>query len=156
MLLGINVGVYLVVPHDEESRAKEVKGFGEVSGPLYEREHKRILSQIYGIDINQFLGHLSVINLVVQNPAVKVERINVVVRDFFDIKAGQETLSGFEGITTEGERTAIKMPGSFNAIIANPPYIRQEVLGAKKKEDHKACREGISETLYREPPTEEG
>jgi type I restriction-modification system DNA methylase subunit len=127
---GCGSGSFLVAVYH---RLRELKGFGEVSGPLYEAEHKKILSQTYGIDINQFPAHLSVINLVVQNPAVKVDRINVVVKDFFDIKAGQETLSGFEGITTEGERTAIKMPGSFNTIIANPPYIRQEVLGAKEK-----------------------
>ncbi|MGC8970261.1 MAG: N-6 DNA methylase, partial [Conexivisphaera sp.] len=128
---GCGSGTFLVKAYH---RLKELKGLKDVSGPLFGKYHEEILSQLYGVDINQFPAHLSVINLSVQNPAVKVDRINVVVSDFFNIEAGQETLTGFESMTTSGEKTAIKIPHRFDVVVANPPYIRQELLGSKEKD----------------------
>jgi len=114
----------------------------ELKGPLSERFHRKLLNQIFGIDINQFPAHLSVINLVTQNPRVRIEGVNVVVRDFFDIRPGQATLVGFESLTAEGKPTIVKMPPAFDIVVANPPYIRQELLGAKEKQKIKELIEG--------------
>jgi hypothetical protein len=100
---------------------------------LGEAVHREVLSQLYGVDINQFPAHLSVINLVIQNPAARVDKVNVVVGDFFDIRAGQETWTGLESVTVEGRRTTVKFPRKFDAVVANPPYIRQELLGKDEK-----------------------
>jgi type I restriction-modification system DNA methylase subunit len=113
---------------------REINGVPkDMSGPLGDLFHKQLIDQIYGIDINQFPAHLSVINLAVQNPRAKVDKINVVVKDFFDVKPRQETLTGFDSMTAEGEKTLVKIPYSFDVILANPPYIRQELLGEKEK-----------------------
>jgi hypothetical protein len=70
---------------------------------------------------------------VIQNPAARVDKVNVVVGDFFDIRAGQETWTGLESVTVEGRRTTVKFPRKFDAVVANPPYIRQELLGKDEK-----------------------
>jgi len=113
-----------------------------IEGPLTERFHQQLLDQLYGVDINQFPAHLSVINLAVQNPRAKVRKINVLPKDFFDLKPGQAVLAGFPGLTTEGRRTPVTLPPSFHAVVANPPYIRQELLGLHEKEKIKKLIEG--------------
>jgi len=129
---GCGSGSFLVRAYH---RLRELKGIPrEVRGPLSERFHRELLEQIYGIDINQFPAHLSVINLAIQNPRARIERVNVLVKDFFDIRPGQATLVGFEGLTAEGKPTLVKLPPAFDVVVANPPYIRQELLGAKEKE----------------------
>jgi hypothetical protein len=97
------------------------------------RFHQQILDQLFGVDINQFPAHLTVINLAIQNPKSKIEKVNVAISDIFDVKPKQATLMGFKSVSAEGSSTLVKMPPSFDAVIANPPYIRQELLGDKEK-----------------------
>lgn len=104
-----------------------------LDGPLNGRFHQQLLEHLFGIDINQFPAHLTVINLAVQNPKARIEEVNVAVSDFFDIRPGQATLSGFKSITTKGKTTLVNVPPSFDVVLANPPYIRQELLGKKEK-----------------------
>lgn len=113
-----------------------------IEGPLGEKFHQQLLERIYGIDINQFPAHLSVISLAIQNPKAKIEKLNVIVSDFFDIKPAQATLTGFQSITTEGKQTLIELPSAFDTVVANPPYIRQELLGEKEKKKIKELIEG--------------
>jgi len=113
-----------------------------VTGPMAETYHRQILKQLYGIDINQFPAHLTVINLAVQNPKARIEKINTIVSDFFDVKPGARTLFGFKGMTTEGEPTVVTLPSAFDATVANPPYIRQELLGDKEKVKIRSLIEG--------------
>jgi type I restriction-modification system DNA methylase subunit len=127
---GCGSGTFLVKAY---RRLAELKGVARVGGALGEAVHREVLSQLYGVDINQFPSHLSVINLVIQNPAARVDKVNVVVGDFFDIRAGQETWTGLESVTVEGRRTTVKFPRKFDAVVANPPYIRQELLGKDEK-----------------------
>jgi SAM-dependent methyltransferase len=127
---GCGSGTFLVKAY---RRLAELKGVARVGGALGEAVHREVLSQLYGVDINQFPAHLSVINLVIQNPAARVDKVNVVVGDFFDIRAGQETWTGLESVTVEGRRTTVKFPRKFDAVVANPPYIRQELLGKDEK-----------------------
>jgi type I restriction-modification system DNA methylase subunit len=127
---GCGSGTFLVKAY---RRLAELKGVARVGGALCEAVHREVLSQLYGVDINQFPAHLSVINLVIQNPAARVDKVNVVVGDFFDIRAGQETWTGLESVTVEGRRTTVKFPRKFDAVVANPPYIRQELLGKDEK-----------------------
>jgi methylase of polypeptide subunit release factors len=112
-----------------------------VDGAMGEQFHQQLLDQVYGVDINQFPAHLSVINLAVQNPKAGVKRINVVPKDFFDLRPGQAVLAGFAGLTTEGTRTTVTLPPVFDVVVANPPYIRQEYVGAREKDKIKSLIE---------------
>lgn len=60
--------------------------------------------------------------------------MNFIVKDFFNVRPRQATFTGFDSMTAEGEKAVIKMPYTFDVIVANPPYIRQEMLGDKEKE----------------------
>lgn len=117
-----------------------------IEGGLGETFHKELLSRIYGIDINQFPSHLSVINLAIQNPKAKVDKINIIVNDFFNIQAGQATLFGFQSMDAEGKTLEVDVPPSFDCVLANPPYIRQELLG----EDEKKIIKEMIESEYKD------
>jgi len=137
---GCGSGSFLVKAYH---RLRELNGIAKgASGALLETFHKQLLEQIYGIDINQFPAHLSAINLAIQHPRAKIEKVNVVVNDFFDIRPGQATLLGFKSITTGGKQTLLEIPPYFDVVIANPPYIRQELLGEKEKRKIKELIEG--------------
>ncbi|MEM3386386.1 MAG: N-6 DNA methylase [Nitrososphaerales archaeon] len=124
-------------------RLRELNGIPrDASGAFGELFHRRLLGQIFGVDINQFPAHLSVINLAIQNARARIDKVNVIVDDFFDIKAGQAILSGFEGVTAEGKRALIDVPAYFDVVVANPPYIRQELLGEGEKLKIKGLIEG--------------
>ncbi len=115
-------------------RLRELNGIPrDLSGALGETFHRQLLDQLYGVDINQFPAHLSVINLAVQNPKAKIDKVNVVVKDFFDLRPRQETLTGFRSMDAEGKEQSVKIPYSFDVVVANPPYIRQELLGDSEK-----------------------
>jgi type I restriction-modification system DNA methylase subunit len=50
----------------------------------------------------------------------------------FKIKPGHSTLFGFRGMDTAGVETEVFVLPFFDAVISNPPYIRQELLGEEK------------------------
>jgi type I restriction enzyme M protein len=128
---GCGSGSFLVRAYH---RLRELNHIPRVlDGPLQGRIHQQLLDHLYGVDINQFPAHLTVINLAVQNPKARIERVNIAVNDIFDVKPGQATLLGFKSITTEGKPALVHMPPYLDAVVANPPYIRQELLGKKEK-----------------------
>jgi SAM-dependent methyltransferase len=137
---GCGSGGFLVGAYHQLRRLNGIPQ--RVDGPLGERFHQQLLDQLYGVDINQFPAHLSVINLAVQNPRARVRKINVLPKDFFDLKPGQAVLSGFAGLTVAGETTSLTFPPAFDVLAANPPYIRQESVGTREKQKIKALIEG--------------
>lgn len=90
--------------------------------------HNEILDQIYGVDINQFPAHLSVMNLAMQNIQATNNLINVVVSDFFKTRFKGFDTQKTEGLDKEGRETEIP---KVDCIIGNPPYIRQELITNK-------------------------
>ncbi|HEY3137703.1 MAG TPA: N-6 DNA methylase [Blastocatellia bacterium] len=75
------------------------------------RRRRRAAPEVYGVDRSaQAVKH-----------AAKTGA-RVAVADFFDVKPGA-TIS-----------QAVTLPEAFDAIVGNPPYIRQEVIGDKDKQ----------------------
>lgn len=105
--------------------------------------HERILSQLAGVEINRFPAHLTVINLAIQDLSEFTHEVNVEVSDFFDIKRYQRF--GRERATAEGgesEEDLTDQVDKFDAVVANPPYIRQENIESKPKvRDHLSSHE---------------
>lgn len=95
--------------------------------------HNKIINQIYGVDINQFATHLSVMNLTLRNVKAKSDKVNIFPVDFFKIPNLQARL------TQEHERESIRgkvkdfviFNSDFDVILANPPYTRQDEIGDK-------------------------
>ena len=128
---GCGSGSFLVGAYH---RLRELKGYPRKSrGLVAYAHHQELIEQIYGIDINQFPAHLSVINISIQNPRARINKVNVLVEDFFNIKPGITTLVGFSSFTTDGTDSKVTLPPFFDSILANPPYIRQERLGVEEK-----------------------
>jgi len=142
---GCGSGGFLVGAYNHLRRLNGIPP--SIDGPMGEQFHQQLLDQVYGVDINQFPAHLSVINLAVQNPKARVKRINVVPKDFFDLQPGQAVLAGFAGLAADGARTTVTLPPNFDVVVANPPYIRQENVGEREKGKIKKLIEGEFRTV---------
>lgn len=103
--------------------------------------HERILNDLYGIDINRFPAHLTAINLAIQDLDSYTEQVNIEVNDFFKVDPKSKRL-GRETAGASGEKSetgVIGAIGSVDAVVGNPPYIRQENI-----KDKDAVREHLS------------
>jgi type I restriction-modification system DNA methylase subunit len=102
---------------------------------IEEGSHSQLLEQIYGVDINRFPAHLSAINLAIQDLSSYTDHVKIEVSDFFDVTSSTKRFDR-EMATTEGSRSEEEVVGGdiggFDAIVANPPYIRQENIDHKE------------------------
>lgn len=137
-------GTFLVKAYH---RLRELAGLPRKMSGLAETYHKQLLEKVYGVDINQFPAHLSVINLAIQNPRARIDKVNVIVDDFFDIRPRQSTLFGFTSVDMAGKETEVYALPEFDVVVANPPYIRQELLGQEEKEKIKDRIESQNQKL---------
>ncbi len=116
--------------------------------PGREYGHKETISQLFGIDINRFPAHLSAINLALQNLKEQTKDVNIIVADFFDIAHGQdrlftETVSLSKPVDSPLYVSVQPTRSYVDAVVANPPYIRQEKIDDKEK-----CRNHLVELGY--------
>ncbi len=97
-----------------------------------DHSHQAILDQIYGIDMNTFPVHLAAVNLAMQDPSSETRELHLVVEDFFNVEPQSSRLAG-KGVDKGGEVTDDDQTAfpEFDAIVGNPPYIRQELLADK-------------------------
>lgn len=95
--------------------------------------HQDITSQIHAVDINRFPAHLTAINLALREISSRTESIDVEVSDFFDVAPNQKRIIA-EKANASGKKSAeLTTPNMVDAIIGNPPYIRQEKIIDKDK-----------------------
>jgi type I restriction-modification system DNA methylase subunit len=88
--------------------------------------HRKVLKQIFAVDINSFPCQLTSINLAMKNVLAPVTDLNVIESDFFAIHPKQELLLPYKIQTPEGSKQRkIKFPEEgFDAVFGNPPYTR--------------------------------
>jgi len=101
-----------------------------------EKIHQKILNQLWGIDINQFAAHLSVINLTMRNINVRSDVVNILPTDFFKVFHEQKTLKPYKGLTLDESKGIYSLPLNFDAVVCNPPYTRQEQIGDKDYKEY--------------------
>lgn len=97
--------------------------------------HERVLNDIHGIDINRFPAHLTAINLAIQELTTHTENVNIEVSDFFNVNPDTERF-GRTAASTSGdqyEHNITETLGGFDAVVGNPPYIRQENIDDKDR-----------------------
>lgn len=103
----------------------------KVSG---QREHKKLLSQLWGIDIAHFPTELATINLFKQDLSDYANFPRIITKDFFEVSVGQS----FKfpppkvGLDSSIQMIKEKLP-TFNAAVGNFPYIRQELINKRVK-----------------------
>ncbi|ELZ39000.1 N-6 DNA methylase [Halorubrum tebenquichense DSM 14210] len=96
--------------------------------------HDRILSQLSGVEINRFPAHLTAINLAIQDLSSYTDEVDIEINDFFNVARNQRfgrVVAGTGGEEWENGDEVTEQIGGFDAVVANPPYIRQENIDDK-------------------------
>jgi methylase of polypeptide subunit release factors len=114
------------------------------------RNHRDLLTDIYGTDVSQFAAHLTTMNLATRDLVEDENYPRVGRSDFFDVlpdspfvKLPQKLKSHGLGIKYQD----IKIP-PLDAVIANPPYVRQEDIPKAKKKPKQGGPERGTKEFY--------
>ena len=107
------------------------RALAESAGGL-SRSHEQLLSEIFGIDIGAFPAQLSTINLAVRQLSDEANYPRVAKASFFDAKAG----SPLYDIPLSGAGVRSVALEEVDAVVGNPPYIRQESIGSADKSSY--------------------
>ncbi|MEI8325599.1 MAG: N-6 DNA methylase, partial [Betaproteobacteria bacterium] len=98
------------------------------------RNHRDLLTDIYGTDVSQFAAHLTTMNLATRDLVEDENYPRVGRSDFFDVLPDSPFVKLPQKLKSEGLGTTyhdIKIP-PLDAVIANPPYVRQEDIPKAK------------------------
>ena len=91
--------------------------------------HERLLGDIFGVDIGAFPAQLSTINLAVRHLSDEANYPRVAKASFFDAQAG---IPLYDIPLTSDSKRSIALE-EVDAVVGNPPYIRQESIGPVDK-----------------------
>ena len=94
--------------------------------------HEQLLRDIFGIDVGAFPAQLSTINLAIRHLSDEANYPRVAKASFFDAQAGIPLYD----IPLTGEATRSIALEEVDAVVGNPPYIRQEGIGRPDKRDY--------------------
>jgi len=109
------------------------------------RKHGELLSELFGVDVSNFATHLTTINLATRD-LIDMENYPQIARsDFFNIHSNKTFLilpSHVEmaGLGKEQHRNVTIPP--LDAVVGNPPYIRQEDIPKAKKKGNSGPEQG--------------
>jgi methylase of polypeptide subunit release factors len=114
------------------------------------RNHRDLLTDVYGTDISQFAAHLTTMNLATRDLVADENYPRVGRSDFFNVlpdspfvKLPQKLKS--EGLSTKYQDIAIP---PLDAVIANPPYVRQEDIPRAKTKPKDGGPEAGTKEFY--------
>jgi len=96
--------------------------------------HVDLLQQIKGVDVSAYAAHLSTINLATRD-LIDEQNYPLVARsDFFKVKRGEAIFHIPMSVHGKAKQMVPLEIGEVDAIVGNPPYIRQELLPGEYKE----------------------
>ena len=112
--------------------------------PMSKEElHKRLIDDIWGIDVMHFAYHMTSINLTAQNIEVPV-RPHILSQDGIKIMIeSAQRANKKEDPPRNDEQSLVKwlelireevLPNDFDVVIMNPPFTRRERIPAKKED----------------------
>ena len=96
--------------------------------------HEKLLGEIFGVDIAAFPAQLSTINLAVRHLSDQGNYPRVAKASFFDAHSGIPLYD----IPLTGDSVRRIALRDLDAIVGNPPYIRQELIGTSDKAKYSA------------------
>ena len=96
-------------------------------------DHQQLLGEIFGIDIGAFPAQLSTINLAVRHLSDESNYPRVAKASFFDAQAGIPLFD----VPLTGRSVRNVALEELDAVIGNPPYIRQEMIDRADKESYR-------------------
>jgi methylase of polypeptide subunit release factors len=95
--------------------------------------HVDLLQQIKGIDLSAYAAHLSTINLATRDLIDERNYPLVARSDFFKVKRGESIFHVPMSVHGKGKQTVPLEIGEVDAVVGNPPYVRQEELPKEYK-----------------------
>ncbi len=116
---------------------------------LGERNHRKLLEQIWGVDIGRFPAQLATMNLYRQKIEDYANFPRLIRADFFDVKPGG--VIEFPHPLISNEKVKETIP-SFDAIIGNFPFIRQEAIEKKEPGNKKKITKILADEWKNEYP----
>jgi len=101
-----------------------VEAYNRLSS-LSAASHQEILDNLVSVDVNRFPLHLTALNLASRAIRERTDRINAYHTSFFTLDPATDppVSTRLSGGTDDGGGL-----GTFDAVVGNPPYIRQENL----------------------------
>lgn len=114
------------------------------------RNHRDLLTDLYGTDVSQFAAHLTTMNLATRDLVEDENYPRVGRSDFFDVLPDSPFVKLPQKLKSEGLGTKyqdIKIP-PLDAVIANPPYVRQEDIPKAKKKSKDGGPEAGTKEFY--------
>jgi len=94
------------------------------------RGHSQLLHELFGADIGLYPAHLATLNLAAREINDEANYPRIARTDFFDVVPGRPFCELPEG--SSHEHRAVMLP-PLDAIIGNPPYVRQEKVSKDEK-----------------------
>lgn len=100
------------------------------------RTHGERLTDLFGVDFSHFATHLTTINLATRDLIDDENYPQIARSDFFDVETGKTFTRLPRHISASGlgkaQQRKVEIP-LLDAVIGNPPYIRQEDIPKVKK-----------------------
>ena len=93
--------------------------------------NQELIAGLYGCDINPFPAHLATLNLAARNITEEENYPRIVRRNFFAAERGK-AFCELPDILDHEKRKQIELP-LLDAVIGNPPYVRQEQIPKKSE-----------------------
>ncbi len=94
------------------------------------RQHSQLLHELFGADIALYPAHLATLNLAAREITDEANYPRIARADFFDVVPGKPFCELPEG---PQKHRPVTLP-PLDAIVGNPPYVRQEKVGKEEKE----------------------
>ncbi|HEY7152641.1 MAG TPA: N-6 DNA methylase [Gemmataceae bacterium] len=95
------------------------------------RPHRDLIGELFGCDISMYPAHLAMLNLAAREINDEANYPRIARRNFFDF----ETRQPFCQLPAPGnsrEHVSVMLP-ALDAVVGNPPYVRQEKVEKKDK-----------------------
>ncbi len=117
------------------------------------RKHGQLLADLYGIDVSHFATHLTTVNLATRNLIDDENYPQIARSDFFDVEVQKAFLSLPKHVSSKGlgalQHRKVQIP-PLDAVVGNPPYVRQEDIPKAKKKKSKNGPEPGTKEYYRD------
>ncbi|MBI3244848.1 MAG: SAM-dependent DNA methyltransferase [Chloroflexi bacterium] len=88
--------------------------------------HRDLIRQLYGFDVSAYPVHLTTINLVTRDLIDEANYPLVARRDFFKVRRNDTPFNVPFG--SNGGQITMEAMGKVDAVVGNPPYVRQEKI----------------------------
>jgi len=147
-------GSFLVRAYQRKAWLGEQKGKGRRNQNCH-KPHQELLREIFGCDIALFPAHLATLNLAARQ--IHDEENYPLIRrgNFFEVIGDPDHFCEVPAPGAGGGKVPKPIPlGPLDAVVGNPPYVRQELI-AKRSKLKKAKGEAVASFASRQKNTKE-